>query len=306
MNLGNSSSLWSDTGTINTTNTTVNLGGSFTAAGLGTFNRTGGVVNLDRKKLDASAQRIGVECCHGLVEYRRRHAPRAERSRPWRVPDCAVYQFPAERWTGVTANANLDLATNNAARVTITDGLVLNATALLGNNVAIFTWQHRLPTAACPSHSLTAGAQTLSGTGTVQFGTGYYGYNDQMNVSSGTLTIGSGITIQANSGYLEGNTIINQGTISDTAPNINGALQIDPSSFTNQGTVQVSGGGILSLAAGFANAGAVTVQAGSAITSNSVYAQSSGTTNMSGGTLSASGWHQSARWCIGRRGHDQR
>ncbi len=95
------------------------------------------------------------------------------------------------------------------------------------------TWRSSLalPTAACPSHSLTAGAQTLSGTGTVQFGTGYYGYNDQMNVEQrdpGRSAPGS--RSQANSGgYLrEGNTIINQGTISDTAPNINGALQIDP------------------------------------------------------------------------------
>ncbi len=112
-------------------------------------------------------------------------------------------------------------------------------TALLGNNVAIFTGATYGSMSLSPAYR---GAQTLSGTGTVQFGTGTLpGYNDQMNVSSGTLTIGSGITIQANIGYLEGNTIINQGTISDTAPNINCAQQIDPSSFTNQGTVQVSG-----------------------------------------------------------------
>ncbi len=64
LNLGNSSSLWSDTGTINTTNTTVNLGGSFTAAGLGTFNRTGGVVNLTGK-LDASASGLALNAATG-------------------------------------------------------------------------------------------------------------------------------------------------------------------------------------------------------------------------------------------------
>ena len=36
----------SNTGTITTTDSTVNLGGSFTTAALGTFNRTGGSVNL--------------------------------------------------------------------------------------------------------------------------------------------------------------------------------------------------------------------------------------------------------------------
>ena len=41
-----STNAWSNTGTINATNSTVNLGGLFTLAGLGTFNRTGGTVNL--------------------------------------------------------------------------------------------------------------------------------------------------------------------------------------------------------------------------------------------------------------------
>src|SRR6516165_2114412 len=46
LGLGNVSNAWSNTGTITATNATVNLGGSFTLAALGTFNRSGGTVNL--------------------------------------------------------------------------------------------------------------------------------------------------------------------------------------------------------------------------------------------------------------------
>ena len=50
LNLGDqsssSSNVWSNTGTISATNSTVNLGGQFTLGDLGTFNRTGGTVNL--------------------------------------------------------------------------------------------------------------------------------------------------------------------------------------------------------------------------------------------------------------------
>ena len=41
-----SANVWSNAGTITATNSTVNLGGLFTLADLGTFNRTGGMVNL--------------------------------------------------------------------------------------------------------------------------------------------------------------------------------------------------------------------------------------------------------------------
>ena len=46
LNVGSGSSVWSNLGSISASNSTVNLGGSFTLAGLGTFTRTGGTVNL--------------------------------------------------------------------------------------------------------------------------------------------------------------------------------------------------------------------------------------------------------------------
>ena len=44
--LGSSTNVWSNTGTISATGTAVNLGGSFTLESLGTLNRAGGTVNL--------------------------------------------------------------------------------------------------------------------------------------------------------------------------------------------------------------------------------------------------------------------
>src|SRR5205085_361217 len=60
---------------------------------------------------------------------------------------------------GLTANSDLDLATNNAAQVHVVNGLTLNATAWLGN------------AAGSTYGGLYFDAtQTLAGTGTVVFG----------------------------------------------------------------------------------------------------------------------------------------
>ncbi|MGA2621982.1 MAG: hypothetical protein ABSF26_30640, partial [Thermoguttaceae bacterium] len=112
---------------------------------------------------------------------------------------------------GVTANSDLDLATNNNANVHIVDGLTLNATARLGN-------------AAGSTYGglYFDGAQTLGGTGAVVFGKSGSNFLDTYNTqnnnpSAGTLTIGAGITIRGSAGnissayYSAG--VVNQGTI---------------------------------------------------------------------------------------------
>jgi hypothetical protein len=47
LNLGTSGFAWSNAGTIGVNNSTVNLDGNFSQAGLGTFNRSGGTVTLN-------------------------------------------------------------------------------------------------------------------------------------------------------------------------------------------------------------------------------------------------------------------
>ena len=123
---------------------------------------------------------------------------------------------------GVTVNGVLDVGKTYASAVlTVTNGLVLNGTALVGN-----------PTNNWYGGIRFLGSQTLSGNGTVVFGTdSYNGYG--MNgrkalwLANGgtTLTIGSGITVRGQNGYIGAYTsapfyspanvaVINLGTIS--------------------------------------------------------------------------------------------
>ena len=63
LNLGDSNNAWSNAGTIDAANSTVNLGGSLTQAGLGTFSRAGSTVNL-------AARIEGLTKLHGAHSIR--------------------------------------------------------------------------------------------------------------------------------------------------------------------------------------------------------------------------------------------
>ena len=108
---------------------------------------------------------------------------------------------------GVTANSDLDLATNDSANVHIVDGLTLNGvTVRLGNATGRTAGQVYFDT-----------TETLGGTGTVLFGKSGGNALRVYNGSGATLTIGPSITVRGSSGTLGqwwGNgTIVNQGTI---------------------------------------------------------------------------------------------
>ena len=150
---------------------------------------------------------------------------------------------------GVTINGLLDVGnTYNGASLTVTNGLVLNGTAYVGNpsnnNYGVINF---------------AGTQTLSGNGTVVFGNNDYCcpryYNSLWLSSVGTtLTIGSGITIEGQNGVVGYNpwwggpqnvSVVNQGVIS--ADVSGGTIVVNAQPFTNQGVVQ-SPAGTLQLA----------------------------------------------------------
>jgi hypothetical protein len=88
---------------------------------------------------------------------------------------------------GVAVDGLLDVGnTFNAAALEVTNGLTLNGTTLVGNPTN--TWYGLIN---------FAGSQTLSGNGTVLFGSGNAGYNTlRLTVGGTTLTMGSGITIR--------------------------------------------------------------------------------------------------------------
>ena len=157
---------------------------------------------------------------------------------------------------GVTINGDFLVAGTNA--VTIANGLTLNGTATLGgggnNNYGFLNF---------------SGSQTLGGSGSVVF-TGSGPYNS-VGLSSGTLTIGSGITIHGQSGYvgyspvIGGNpaniALVNQGLIQADANGSTIALTATAAAFLNSGTVSASVGSITlsSSSQGTNNSGTVTV-----------------------------------------------
>ncbi len=158
--------------------------------------------------------------------------------------------------SGVTVNGTLDLATNNND-IDVTNGLTLNGTTNIGN----------------PSNSSTAGeltffgTQTLGGTGTINFG--YYVQNELFTASSSTLTIGSGLTITGKSGQINGNSpVINYGTINAETSSDTITIQSALPSFTNNGTVEATNGGSLSVAFGATggNTGSVLATGGGSLT----------------------------------------
>ena len=84
---------------------------------------------------------------------------------------------------GVTLNSAIDMATYNNS-ITVTNGLTLNnVTLLLGNQTN---------TSTSGQLSFSGGNETVGGNGTITFGV--YSANDLFSGSSGTVTLGNGIT----------------------------------------------------------------------------------------------------------------
>ena len=183
--------------------------------------------------------------------------------------------------SGVTLNSPIDLSTFNN-QVTVTNGLTLNNVTLnLGN----------------ASNSSTAGelvfsnTENLSGTGTINFG--FYVQNEIFTGSSATLTIGSNITIQGESGQFNGNSpIINNGLINSGTSGDTITIQSALPSFTNNNIVEGTNGGSINVAFGAtgSNTGTVQVTGGGnlTITGGNTSTTFSGFGNVSisgGGTL---------------------
>ena len=175
-------------------------------AGLGSFTRSGGTVNLTGT-LNNTGTTLALTAATGS----------------WNLLGGAIsggtvtetggaeltFTNSSGTLAGVTFDNNLDLASVNDANATITGGLTLNgATVDLGNTAGSTYGQLYFN-----------GTQTLGGTGTVLFGkSGSPSQVYETAYPSGTLTLASGITIRGSSGtlggYYSGDAVVNQGTIS--------------------------------------------------------------------------------------------
>ena len=160
----------------------------------------------------------------------------------------------------VTISGALTLDGNQS--IDVEGGLTLSGTLTLGNGSSYGLLNFIIDT-----------SQTLSGSGTVLFSGA--SAEDSVGTPNGTLTIGSGITIQGQNGYvgyspyLGGSpsniTVVNQGSIQ--ADVSGGTIYVEGASTTNTGTLDATNGGTLSLqSSNFTPGGVIEADAGSTVT----------------------------------------
>jgi uncharacterized repeat protein (TIGR02543 family) len=231
---------WTNAGTIIESNAIVNLGGTFTLGDVGALQRAGGAVNVTGTVLNTNTTLVlnattgswalnGGTILGGTVAA----------SNGW-----ALLVNGSGTLNGVTVDGVLDVGNSfEGAELTVTNGLDLNGTALVGN-----------PTNSDYGGINFEGSQALGGNGTVVFGNYYYDYyygnHLWLSYQNTTLTIGSGITVRGQNGavgyppyYEENQTVVNQGLISCDVTN--GTIYITAQPFVNNATVAMSHGGSL-------------------------------------------------------------
>jgi hypothetical protein len=176
--------------------------------------------------------------------------------------------------SGVTLNGNLDMAGATSLE-RVVGNLVLNGNIAV-NNSSLLNFE---------------GNQTLSGNGSIVFGS--TAGNNRIGVDGGnrTLTVASGITIRGQNGSIglgqlvngSGNTLVNQGLISSDS---GGTLNIAQSTFVNQSFAEAVGAGsLLRLDSTVDNsAGTLRSTAGGVVLQNGVTVTGGSITNSGGAT----------------------
>jgi len=166
----------------------------------------------------------------------------------------------------VVLDANLRFSSGAELTLTVRNGLVLNGIL----TIASTSTSGRALTVAF------AGTQTLSGTGTVVFGTTAKN-RIRASSSSDVLTIGPGISIRADSGRgtvgISSADLVNQGRIVATA---GASVTVTGKTVTNEGTIEAGTGGSVTVSALQPHSGTLAVGAGGSITVNGNFIQNPG------------------------------
>ena len=133
---------------------------------------------------------------------------------------------------GVTVNGDIDI-TAGSGLFRVVNGLTLNAEDGVSPGI--------LRLVGSSATVRFVGDQTFDNA-TVVFGPG--GFEKVVDADGGaTLTLGAGLTVQGGEGRFEGDTVVNQGTISANEAGAGDSLRITSTNFTNEGTLNVNGGG---------------------------------------------------------------
>ena len=277
-----SSPNWSNSGTITMNASTLNLNGNFATSSLAGITRTGGTVNLNGT-LNNTGATMTLTPALGVLNLNGGTIQNGTIDNSFgqvltfantgsNILDNVVVNGGLSMASGGFVNLNngtqingtVDLS-GNSAHITLNTGAAINGTVNLSGSGSSLTW------------SFTT---TLDGR---QINLGSASTGASLNFASGTtLTLGSAEVVRG-SGSINGAsaTLINQGAINaDLAGQV---LTIQPTTFSNQGTISASNGGTLALTSGFTQTASGTLNvAGGTVTS------SSAALNIQGGMLT--GW----------------
>ena len=270
---------WSNAGTITATSATVNLGGSFTTAGLGTFSASGATVNLtgtlnnSGTTLNLSSGLGNWYMAGGII-----NGGVVASTGGATLALTSIYSSTTDTDGGdlesvtIASGVTID-GTRTDNYIRLLGGLTLNGTIDLGsangNNWSVWSF---------------LGTQALSGTGSIVFGgsaTNAILAQDTGNGATATLTIASGLTLSGGTGtiggYDSGDAVTSDATINFSG----GALTLDGGNWNNAGTITDTSGTVY-LAGSFTTAGLGTFNASGATVNLT------GTLNNTGQTLTLS------------------
>jgi hypothetical protein len=257
------------------------LAGSFATAELGLINQTNGTINLNGT-LNNSNATLTVNTASGSWVLNGGTVLGGA------ITTAGGASLVVNNGTlnGVTVNGLLDVGhTYNGANLTVTNGLVLNGTAWVGN-----------PTNSDSGQIQFAGSQTLGGSGTAVLGNN--GVYNALRLPDGgtTLTIGSGITVRGQNGTIgydidyggpQNVSVINQGTISCDVSD--GMITINAQPFANQGLAQALNGGGLALNDTWSNTGTLVASGGTLNLAGNFATAELGLINQTNGTINLTG-----------------
>jgi hypothetical protein len=253
------SGTWSNgSGTLNLTNTTLGLGGTFTIGSLGTIIRSGGSANITGF-FDNSSTTFAVNPVTGS----------------FRLAGGTVFGGRIDATAGVPFL--LSSGTIDALQI---------AGAFQGDGTNQFFVKNGLTfdnaTVALQGGGLFAlGTQTLSGNGTIVFN----GSAPTGSINTGSeLTLGPNMTIQtgSESGAVQGSTLVNHGLVSARTP----GKTLFVSRLVNHGTMEAINGATLIISSnGFSNLGTISVNNATLSLGGEFNVASIGTIVNNGGTV---------------------
>src|SRR6516162_2663958 len=261
---------WQNTGTISDTNATVNLDSTFTLAQLGTFNRSGGTVNL-RGTLNNTGTTLALTDTTGSWNLA---GGTIRNGTVTTAGQAQLIATASSTLDGVTLGGDLEV--NSLQTVTAVNGLTFS-----NGRVGLQSTFSNVTALRLSG----AGPQTLAGTGQVVFAGGSFGSNNQVSAPGQPLTLAAGITVTTTSGGGTvgdpGQPLTIQGTV--TATSSGQGISVTGTSINNMGSLQAMGGS-LDVNNLQSNSGGITASAGSTLTLHGTW-QNTGTISATNATV---------------------